>query len=335
MSVAERVSAGGAAAVDRVPIGCSPGFGIIDQPLDDLRRDLAGMAGLGLRRLRIDLCWDRIEPEPGRWAWEDTDRVLTEARAAGIEVLGILDYEPQWATRYDPDGRRRPVDPAGFAEFAAAVAGRYASYVSAWELWNEPNLRSYWGADPDPAAYAALVAATSPVLRRLAPGAPVVVGALAPAVDAADGTAVAPTTFLEGLYTTLGPAHHDAVSVHPYCHPAAPWEQQEWNTFHRLQAMHRTMARHGDAEKLIWLTEWGAPTGTAAVAVSVQRQAELVSAGIREARRRWYIGPLYLYGWRDLPGAADDPEAHFGVLDRDGAPKPVVAALRLELERTD
>ncbi len=314
-----------AAGEDRVELGVSPGFSILEEPVDQLRDDLDALVTLGVTRLRVDVSWAVLQPGSDRFDWSSTDRVMGEARARGIDVLGVLGYEPDWARRTTADGTALPVDPQAFAAFAGLAADRYAEEVGAWEIWNEPNISRFWPTGPDPVAYAEVVAAASPLIRAAAPGATILVGALSPADDGAD--ALAPATFVTGLYDTLDPDTFDALSVHPYTYPASASGSQSWNTFHRLEELHRIMARHGDGGSPIWLTEFGAPTGTSEVSVSEQDQAEQLTTGIEEARQRCYTGPLYVYSLRDAGTDPADPEDNFGLLRADGTPKPAYAAV--------
>ncbi len=308
-----------------MPIGLSPGFTMLHDSLEELRRDLDAMVDLGVERLRIDLSWASLQPEPDRFDWSSTDRVLREATARGIDVLAVVGFQPSWAERADAADQALPPDSAAFSTFVRAAAERYRDEVDAWEIWNEPNTRRFWGAEPDPADYAALVAAVSPVIRAAEPGAAVVVGAMSPAQDGPGE--VSPEGFLTGLYDQLDPNLFDAVSVHPYTYPALPTQTQDYNTFFQLEALHQVMAAAADAGTPIWLTEFGAPTGTSDTAVSDDEQAVQISSGIEEARSRSYLGPLYVYSLRDAGTDPANPEDDFGILRADGSPKPAYAAV--------
>ena len=312
-------------AESRVPIGVSPGFMITTESSTDLRNDLDAVQRLGITRLRIDLSWAVLQPGPDQFDWSSTDRVLDQAHERGLHVLAVIGYEPDWARRRDASGDLRSPDPKQFAAFAQASAERYRTQVGAWEIWNEPNTRRFWGTDPDPAAYAAVVAAAAPEIRAADPGAPIVVGSLAPADDGAHE--LSPATFVRGLYDSADLADFDAISVHPYTYPARATGNQRFNTFFRLRALHRIMTRRGDGAALIWLTEYGAPTGTSRASVTEAEQSVQITTGIREARQRSYIGPIYIYSLRDAGADRTEPEQNFGVLRSDGFPKSVVRAL--------
>ncbi len=303
----------------KTPLGISPGFMTLDLGRKQLARDLDRMVGIGVTRIRVDLAWSTLQPRKDRYSWETSDRVLRAAGKRGIEVLGIVGYEPGWAVRFAADGTRLPPDPQLYERFVRTLVKRYADDVAAWELWNEPNLRRFWPSGPDPTAYAALASAGSSAIRAEDPRAPIVVGAMAPGDTV--GSTVSPMDFLRGVYAALPRKAFDAVSVHPYCFPGFPDQEQPWNTFHRMDELRRIMVDNGDDRTRLWITEFGAPTGTSAVAVSEKKQARTVRIGIKEAGRRPYVGPMYLYSQRDAGTDKADSEQNFGLLEHGGTAK--------------
>ncbi len=105
---------------------------------------LDAIAAAGIGWLRIDVSWRDIEAERGIDDWRRLDAVMVEARGRGLRILGILAYSPDWATD-GPPGSGVPREVGDWRRFCAAAAARYAGLVDAWELWNEPNLRHFWG----------------------------------------------------------------------------------------------------------------------------------------------------------------------------------------------
>ncbi len=317
-----------ATSAETHPVGFSPGFAIIDQRPVALHRDLDGMRGVGAGWVRIDVSWARAEPQRGRFDWTDTDRVIGAANARGLSVLAVIGYQPGWARVYRADGTQLPPQPAGFAEFAAAAAKRYSTDVGAWEVWNEPNLERFWRPRPVPAAYARLLRAAAEAIRANDPGDPILSGGLAPAVDAADGSSIAPETFLRRLYRRGVGGSFDAVAIHPYCYPELPTDDSSWNTFFKLSELHAIMTRRGDGDKRLWLTEYGAPTGAASSAVGDERQAAMLVGAYDEASRLDFAGPIFYYNYRDDGTDLADAEQNFGIVRRDRTPKPAWAALQ-------
>src|SRR3954453_6900063 len=107
----------------------------------------AGVKDVGASWVRLPVSWSDIEAVRGKRLWGATDRAVTNARANGLKVLGLITYTPSWA--YHSGCTLHPCAPATdkydeFAAFAAAAARRYLGRVSAWEVWNEPNERNFW-----------------------------------------------------------------------------------------------------------------------------------------------------------------------------------------------
>jgi hypothetical protein len=93
--------------------------------------------------LRVDVVWSEIERRPGERDWRRVDDLVVEARARGLEILGILASTPGWATD-GVAGAGVPRDSEDWGRFCALAAARYAGAIDHWELWNEPNQRRFW-----------------------------------------------------------------------------------------------------------------------------------------------------------------------------------------------
>jgi glycosyltransferase involved in cell wall biosynthesis len=99
------------------------------------QQDLATLAHF-VTQVRYPIRWHRIEPSPGQFDWDHTDRVLGFMREIGLEpIVDLLHHTsyPRWLT----DGLRdRRFGPA-YLSFAVAVAERYP-WLTAYTLMNEP-----------------------------------------------------------------------------------------------------------------------------------------------------------------------------------------------------
>jgi hypothetical protein len=163
-------SAGGAQARHGLQTGFSDPQAF--QFLDAAQREAAfkNLRSTGGSVVRLLTGWRQIAPvEPptaadarnpawSGYRWEDTDRMVREARAAGITVLLSLTAAPDWAegpgrSADAPPGSWRPSAPA-YRLFAEAVARRYSgSFADAagatlprvryYQPWNEPNLPDF------------------------------------------------------------------------------------------------------------------------------------------------------------------------------------------------
>jgi beta-glucosidase len=101
------------------------------------RDDLRLIADLGVRCIRYGIPWYRVNPAPGRFDWEWTDRVLSHmVESLGIRpIIDLVHYGcPTWL-----DGAFLHRDyPSRVAEYAGAVADRYRRLVDAYTPLNEP-----------------------------------------------------------------------------------------------------------------------------------------------------------------------------------------------------
>lgn len=312
-------------------IGGSDGAGMLSMPGEDLDRVLTAARDAGMWSIRVDVDWSSIESVQGQRDWTATDRVIEAVVRHGLCPLGLVGYAPAWAANPSDnasDGYHRPAEPAQFAEFAKAAAQRYRDSVSVWEVWNEPNTERFFKPAPDVAAYGALLARTYAAVKAVGDDLWVISGGLAPAVD--NGHDIAPVTFLSELYAQGFADSLDAVAMHPYSYPELPDapDTAEWNAAQQMWEMRDVMIGGGDAEKLLWITEFGAPTGTSAVAVSESVQAQTVRIVLQAARDVAWLGPSFIYSIRDSGADLADAEQNFGILRRDFAPKQSYAVVR-------
>jgi beta-galactosidase len=131
-------------------------------------QDLAAMVKAGLDTVQLWACWGWIEPEPGRYRFDDYDELMNEASAAGLRVVisTIAEIQPFWIHRELPSAHL--VDHMGHAvrssprrecnvgltpgacfdhpsvrehmsAFLEAIGRRYSSSdtLIAWDCWNE------------------------------------------------------------------------------------------------------------------------------------------------------------------------------------------------------
>ena len=144
--------------------GVPPGFvGITADDVfagdDDYRTtNLSAMSAIGVQTIRQTFDWSTIERRRGVYDFSYHDAYVAKAAAHGIRILPALFNPPAF---YRPTRGRAACAPrkmATFARFAKAVARRYGrrgtlwrqhrglpkNPITAYQIWNEPNLRIYW-----------------------------------------------------------------------------------------------------------------------------------------------------------------------------------------------
>jgi len=110
---------------------------------DRWEEDLALLAELGVSAARVGIPWHRVNPSPGVFDWEWTDRVLDRlVNTHGIEpIVDLVHYgTPLWMERafLDPDY------PARVEEYAHAYAQRYRDLCRWHTPLNEPRVCAWY-----------------------------------------------------------------------------------------------------------------------------------------------------------------------------------------------
>ena len=299
------------------------------------------MEAMDVTWVRIDMDWSVIESTRGQFDWTLTDTFVDEAAAHKMNVLGVVAFTPQWARASAPDDdpellrHYRPDRLSDFADFARAAAQRYTPKgVRSWEIWNEPNSGQFWPPLQNADEYGEMFRQVAPEIRGVDSEATILIGGLATTPDAPDpGTS--PVEFLEQLYGNGTAQLADAVAAHPYSFPSLPMDadQQRSGGFKDLPALRAVMEKHDDGQKKIWITEFGAPTGTSARAVSEEDQATALSQARQQVESWDWAGPLIYYELFDGGTDPTDAEQNFGILREDLAPKAAAIDLLLAASR--
>ena len=303
---------------------------MMDADAATVSREFDLMSAMKVSWVRADFDWSGIETQRGQFNWTYPDRVVQEASARRMNVVALVAYTPDWARPPGTTSHAPPVLVSDYANFAYAAAARYAPLgVRTWEIWNEPNTSDFWQPRPDPDRYAELFRAAAGAVRAADPGATLLTGGLTRGIDTADGATLSEATYLERLYANGAAEIANAVAVHPYSFPWLPTGANPpvAGTFRDLPALHSLMVRHGDAGKKIWITEFGAPTGTVPGAMSETNQANTILQARRQVRYWGWAGPLIYYELRDGGTDPTDLQQNFGLVHRDLSLKPAGKAL--------
>lgn len=299
----------------------------IDMPGADAERDIAGAASAGFGAVRLPVEWSEIEPERGQLDWSALDSEVNAAASRGLAILGVLTWAPTWAVppEYALTGHPAPANSTDFAQFASATAERYRDRITAWEIWNEPNVAASFGPSADPRRYCAMLTDASRAIRVAAPASLIIAGPTSPAVDSVND--LSPATFVDALYQ-CGDAPFDAVAMHPYSTPDLLSEPASaWASANEIARVREVMDRHGDSAKQIWFSEFGAPTSASSPGVDEQRQAQILVDGITALRQLDYAGPIFVFDYRDSMTGSDIPDYNYGLVRSDYSPKPALAAV--------
>lgn len=297
-----------------------------DKDLDAL---FADYAELGVQLFRFDLAWSVVQKAgPDSYDWTQIDRLVSGANRHGIQMLACLTFVPKWVRT--TGGFTSSENIAAFASFSAKAVARYhVNGINSWEIWNEPNLKTFWETGPDPALYTKVLKAAYAAIKSVDPTSTVIAGGLSPArtTDTSKSPPrwISARSFLSEMYASGAKDHFDAVGFHPYSAPLMPSSPAPWSGWQMMAStspnLRSIMAANGDAGKKIWMTEFGAATNELVSEVSEQKQAEMLQEAYSLAGEYSWSGPLFWYSYRDRGTNPADKEDWFGLISASNTKK--------------
>ncbi|MCL4545691.1 MAG: O-antigen ligase family protein [Chloroflexi bacterium] len=364
----------GAAALQQYPDVPEHRFGV-NTFLDDdvyswqLQRDFEAIKAGGFSWIRQEFIWDQIEPgfKGNHYdyknhvdAWTKWDRIVRFAQEYHIHILARLDFAPAWATKGNPDSGKCPTlcpppnNPQDFADFARAVAERYKGKISAFQIWNEPNLQVDWAGKPiSPAAYTAMLRDAYIAIKSVDPGAIVITAALAPNRGDSPNN-MSDLAFLRGMYAAGAkgyfdvlaaqgyglntPAYDRRIGVHSDEFPRILLPHAQPFTLDRPLLLRQIMEANGNGSRPLWITEFGwislpshwSGNPSPWSEVSEAQRIRYTVQAYQRARNEWpYAGPMFLWYLR-TPVKVDpkDPTPYFAILGQNWQTGPVYKAVQ-------
>jgi hypothetical protein len=298
---------------------------------------LATQSSFGVRVLRETFDWAQIETAPGSYDFSVYDGFVGDAARAGISVLPILFHAPAFRARQSPTLNYPPTNYADLGDFGAAVVNRYGKNGSFWnehpdvpkvpiralQIWNEPNLKAYWGGKPNAKQYSALLKAAYKPIKAADRSVEI---ATAGMPESRIGVKL--KTFIPAMYKAGAKRWFDTLAINPYGRNANA-------VIKNITSVRQIMRKFHDSAK-IWATElgWsdtgpGSPqrAGPAGQATQIAKTVKLMVSKRRSLKIRGFV----YYGWRDgvpYAGGVDFWGLHTGLLTVDGTPKPAYAAFQ-------
>ena len=325
-----------------------PFYGVVSQThLSPKEVKKMGSARIGTLRTVVD--WASINPTRGSdYQWSGIDGLVGEAAANRMRVLPFLFGTPDWVAR-GPDNRncnpcstfapRRKAALQAWRDFVAAAVSRYGrngdfwdenpglpyTPITAWQIWNEQNSKTFYSPRPTLKGYAKLLGAAARAIRANDRRADVVLGGMAEL--AGSRKAVAGTKYLRELYRRKGVARDfDGIAVHPY--GAKPQTVAA-----QVGRFRDEVTDAGDKRVGLWITEtgWGSSTGSNPLEVGKRGQAQRLKETYKyfnRNRARLHIKTVIWFSWRDSATSICAWCASSGLLTQSGKPKPAFRALK-------
>ena len=315
---------------------------------EDIDRELDEAQRLKANVVRADVAWSVLEVSKGvyaDWALSRLDRFMSGAERRGLDVIAVVVSTPCWASSAPADVKQDcssgwaergvasypPHDTADYADVISYLVARYATSMTALEVWNEPNHPSFLTAADPPAEYTKLLRAAYGAAKAANPAVTVIAGALA-SND---------RSFLESLYADGVKGFYDGISVHPYTagSPATILDPvfTQWSFAQGLRWIRAAQATAGDS-KPIWATELGWNTSTVrggqpwenGVDPPTQaRYLEQAFAILDDPKQGLgFVTGALAYNLRDTGADPAAPQQNFGLIEHDYTRKPAFAALQ-------
>ena len=205
------------------------------------------------------------------------------AERHNVGILLPLGLTPQWASArpqekstYQPGNAAEPRDIDDWRNYVKTVASRYKGRIREYEIWNEPNSKSFWSGDIE--QMIDLTREAAKIIHGIDPGAKIV----SPAATTMNGV-----PWLVEFLSKGGGQFVDVIGFHLYVTPQAPETM-----ILLIREVKRAMNEYGAAGKPLWDTETGwsgpKPFPSPQLAASYLMRAELLAWANGVERMYWY-----------------------------------------------
>lgn len=250
--------------------------------------------------------WYNLEPQKGKWNFAQLDRYVAMAESRGVHVLLTLGQTPRWATprpsdppAWRPGAAAPPINEEDWREYALAVATRYRGRIHEYEIWNEPNLPTYYSGSIEQLVQ--LSRDAYEIIHHVDPSAIVV----SPSVTGWYGV-----RWLDKYLSAGGGKYADVLGYHFYSSPNEPE-----SSLPTIQGVFSCMRAHG-LSMPVWNTETGYSIASRLRELKTEpgslsrllTQQEALAFVMRSYLLNWASGVqrLYWYNWDGDPMAVGD-----------------------------
>ncbi|MCX6558346.1 MAG: cellulase family glycosylhydrolase [Candidatus Aminicenantes bacterium] len=276
---------------------------------------LAKVKAAGITWIRVDVNWPQIEGSKGDFNFTELDRVATYAEANGLSVYATIAYTPGWAN--GNVGFNYPAaDINEWKNFVATIVTRYKTKIKYWGIWNEPNLREFFGFGKDIFVQNVLLPAVQ-TIRTVDPSAFIV----GPELAHLTSSGVEWYFWMKYILDNAG-GYFDIISHHIYedLGVYVMYELLEQGD-HLIPAVKQIIEESGQGGKPFWITETGWETSKFSEPMQSLRYLDM----LQTRARKDYPQKIFFYEIIDDPNSANRP---FGILRSNGEAKPAYDTYR-------
>ena len=309
--------------------------------------NLVSEAGFGYVKQQV--VWYDIEGQPGQYNWSELDNVINSVSQHGLKITLSITKAPSWAT--SDGGHGMPTDPQSLGNFMKAIAARYQGKVYAYEIWNEQNTGGETNGNVNAGRYVELLKAGFTGTKAGDPWAIVLFGGLTPTGVMDKSIAIDDVNFLEQVYQYNNGEvknYFDVLGAHPGSNSNSPdqmwpnnpgnygWSNHPSFYFRRAAQLHDVMAKYGDGDKQIWLTEFGWTTANQAPGyeygkyITEALQAQYLVRAYQIAQTEWpWMGVMNVWNLNfSTIVAPSDEKAPWSIIRQDWSHRPAYDALK-------
>jgi hypothetical protein len=316
---------------------------------DEIDTAITLMQEAGVQWQREEILWEKVQTWPGgpfHWSGNEHgfynyDYAIEAQAKAGINMIGLLDYNPSWVKGSNPPTETWIEDWAGFVYTTVARYGRDRGLIKHWELWNEPNVKEY-GYDCGLHTiedFIGILKVGHAAVKAADPDAKVVMGGISGILKRPQPFNYDWLDYLERVGQAGGWEYVDILAIHIY-HPLAP--EQAFRRFNRIanlrgELSHLDTLQQRYGPKPVWITEFGLATLDIWPGVGLQNQALFLVRSYVLLLAHPHVEKIFWYDFRDdiwsttpyeHPVSSLDANFHFGLLRRAYPLDPDDANLR-------
>ncbi len=199
---------------------------------------------IGCEWLRVDYSWNNIEKTPGNFDFSSMDQFTQTALQHNKKIIAVLCYDAGWIHNDNkPHEYISPEHYNSYIHYVTETVNRYKGQVTAFEIWNEPNLKTkrFWKGSDD--EFINLFKNTVKAIKSIDP----TILVTTPGLSRGDGK------YLQKMFEADAMKNVDVISFHPYAVTLTGYQKQ----IERIQNTAKKYGFKGD----LWISEIGYPTG--------------------------------------------------------------------------
>lgn len=254
----------------------------------------------------MGVAWNQIHSGVDTYNWAQLDAVVGQMRSLGMKITYVVSACPQWLAKYPdnpyyapwvgPGSNSMPSDIDQFNNFIWNLATRYAGQISAYEIWNEPQLSEflYPYDDTELGTLATMTQRAYSTIKSCDPNARVVAASVLP--RASSGGMSKASQYLSSLQANGW--NVDLFNTHIY--PEIGQGTDVWGSM--LQDCISTISSFGPPTTEVWVTETNYDLGGPVIAEDI---APSYVNGTYDQASAHGVSEVYWYAWNrpdDLGG---------------------------------